>query len=151
MLDTNTKKVLNNINFTERYKNLSEKYQFDYKDSFESYDYNQVLKILSELGYAFKFDKKEKFFRLIETVAEDKFQFSISLKYGAMEFIWSAWKNTDLLVGGTWGIIKEQLNAQDNEKFKKPIFRNYYELKEILAEGLHIYEDFKREFGLIQS
>lgn len=77
------------------------------------------------------------------------FQFTISLKYGAMEFIWSAWKNTELLIGGTWGIIKEQLNGQENDKVKKPIFRSYNEIREILAEALLIYEDFKREFRVL--
>ncbi|WP_040949619.1 hypothetical protein [Gorillibacterium massiliense] len=146
MLEPNVKEVFKNIDFIKRYKGLSEKYQFDYKDSFENYDANLVLGILNQLGYSFRFDKKEKFFRLIEIVSEDKFQFTISLKYGALEFIWSAWKNTNLLIGGTWGIIKEQLDAQENDKIKKPIFRNYNELREILAEALLIYGDFKHEF-----
>ena len=148
-MEPNIQQVFMNIDFINRYRSLSERYQFDYKDSLERYDYNLVLEMLSGLGYSFRFDKKEKFFRWIETVSEDKFQFTISLKYGALEFIWSAWKSEELLIGDTWGMIKEQLDPQENDKIKKPIFRNYDELKEILAEALRIYEDFKRGFGTI--
>ncbi len=75
-----------------------------------------------------------------------KFQFVISLRYGAAELIWSVWKHAELTVGGSWGIIKKQLDGLENGQVRKPVFRNYAELKELLADVFFIYEDFKREY-----
>ncbi|KWX88144.1 hypothetical protein AMQ83_08655 [Paenibacillus riograndensis] len=137
--------IFKSINFIERYEFLSKKHQFDLKESFEGYDREVVLKLFNELGYEISFNKKENFFGMVEKTTEYELQFKISLKYVMGEFIWLAWKNSEQLVGGTWGIIKEQLDGKENDKIKKPIFRNYDDLKEILSEAFLMYEDFKNE------
>jgi hypothetical protein len=101
---------------------------------------------MSELGYKASFNKKEQFFKIIETQNHYKFQFVISLRYGAAELIWSVWKHSELTVGGSWGIIKKQLDGLENGQVRKPVFRNYEELKALLADVCLIYEDFKREY-----
>ncbi|MGG3504885.1 hypothetical protein ABES58_05305 [Paenibacillus lautus] len=146
MIDKHTEYAFVKIKFIERYKNLAAKYQFNISESFENYESNQVVKIMSELGYVSSFNKKEKFFKITETQNDYKFQFVISLKYGVAEFIWSVWENSELRIGGTWGILKEQLDGLENDKVRKPVFRNYEELKELLADAFLIYEDFKREY-----
>lgn len=146
MIDKHTEYAFVKIKFIERYKNLAANYQFNVSESFENYESNQVVKIISELGYESSFNKKEKFFKITETQNDYKFQFVISLKYGVSEFIWSVWEKSELRIGGTWGILKEQLDGLENDKVRKPIFRNYEELKEILADAFLIYEDFKREY-----
>ncbi|MWC31396.1 hypothetical protein [Paenibacillus sp. MMS18-CY102] len=83
---------------------------------------------------------------MTETQNNYKFQYVISLKYGVAEFIWSVWEKSELRIGGSWGILKEQLDGLENDKVRKPVFRNYEELKELLADAFLIYEDFKREF-----
>ena len=81
---------------------------------------------MNELGYKPSFNKKE--------------------RYGAAELIWSVWKHAELTVGGSWGIIKKQLDGLENGQVRKPVFRNYEELKALLADVFLIYEDFKREY-----
>lgn len=149
MLDKDIVLVLMNIKFIERYKEIAKKYLFNANESFENYDSDEVLSIINDLGYEVSFNKKEKFFKIIESYSPYRFQFNISLKYGATEFIWSVWKDSELKMGGTWGILKEQLDGLENDKVRKPIFRNYEELKEILADAFSIYEDFKRECSAI--
>ncbi|MEY9973226.1 hypothetical protein ABH966_003610 [Lysinibacillus sp. RC46] len=146
MLDKDTEHAFAKIKFIERYKSLAARYQFNVSESFENYESNRVINIINELGYEASFNKKEKFFKITEIHDEYKFQFNISLKYGVAEFIWSVWKNSELKMGGTWGILKEQLDGLENDKVRKPIFRNYEELKEILADAFLIYGDFKREY-----
>ncbi|WP_025694110.1 hypothetical protein [Paenibacillus durus] len=81
--------------------------------------------------------------------ASYKFQFNISLKYGLVEFIWAVWKNNDLQTGLPWGMLKQLLDGRDDEKVKKPVFRNYGDLKEILKDAFSMYDDFKRELVLV--
>ncbi|MFC9777512.1 hypothetical protein [Paenibacillus chitinolyticus] len=147
MLDKDIKSVLEKIKFIERYRDLSTNYQHNANESFENYDSDRAISIIKEFGYDASFNKKEKFFKIVETYGDNKFQFHISLKYGVSEFIWSAWKRSELKVGGTLGMLKEQLDGRENDKLRKPIFRNYEELKGILAEAFSIYEDFKRWYG----
>lgn len=148
-MDSRIVGILKSINFIERYEIISKKHQFDLKESFERYDHEVVLKLLNDLGYEFSFNKKENFFWMVEKSSEYELQFKISLKYGMGEFIWLAWKNTEQLIGGTWGIIKEQLDGKENDKIKKPIFRNYNDMKEILEEAFLLYEDFKHELKVL--
>lgn len=138
--------VFEKIKFIERYQQLSAKYNADAKESFENYESSQVITIMNELGYKASFNKKEQFFKIIETQNYYKFQFVISLRYGAAELIWSVWKHAELTVGGSWGIIKKQLDGLEDGQVRKPVFRNYEELKALLADVCFIYEDFKREY-----
>lgn len=146
MLDKASEHALVKINFIERYKNLSKQYHFDANESFENYETDIVVNIIQHLGYYCTFNKKEEFYKIIETIGDSKYQFKISLKYGAAEFLWSVWKCSELKIGGTWAILKEQLDGLEKDKVRRPIFRDYEDLKEILANAFAIYEDFKREY-----
>jgi hypothetical protein len=144
-LKPDIKIALENIDFIERYKNLSMKYAFDTNECFASYENSEVLNIFSELGYKVTFNKSENFFKVIEKTPLFKFQFNISLKYGLVELIWAVWKDKTYYGGNAWVMMKRLLEGND-ENLKDPRFRNYEDLKEILTEAFAIYEDFKREF-----
>ncbi|AEV68229.1 hypothetical protein [Acetivibrio clariflavus] len=148
-LKPDIKIALEKINFLERYKSLSTKYAFDTTECFKSYENSEVLNIFSELGYKATFNKSENFFKVVEKTPPYKFQFNISLKYGIAELIWAVWKDKIYYGGGVWIMMKKLLGDND-ENIKYPRFRNYTDLKEILAEAFAIYEDFKREFLAIQ-
>ncbi len=145
-LEPKLKDALEKINFISRFKELSQKYSFDLKQSFERYDYNECINIIKGFGYTSTFDRRENFFKIIEETPFYKFQFNIVLKYGATEFIWAIWKDKELVGGNNWGVLKTQLDGNHDDKVRLPIFRNYIDLEEILAEAFAIYEDFKREF-----
>lgn len=145
-LDFDVKMAIEKINFIERYRGLSSKYSFELNESFEHYDNNNVLDVFDRLGYKAIFNKKENFYKVVDELSWGKMQFNISLKYGVVELIWSIWKGEKLCAGGTWSMLKVQYDGVDDDKIRKPVFRNYIDLEEILAEAFAIYEDFKREF-----
>ncbi|MEK3917258.1 hypothetical protein [Paenibacillus sp. FSL H7-0331] len=134
-------------NFIERYRSLSSKYRFDSKDRLEKYGKSEALAIFNELGYDASFNTKESFFKIVDKFPPYRFQFHISLKYGAVELIWVVWKD-DLIQRsiGPWGLIKSYLDGNfDDDKIFLPRFRIYDDLRGILKEALNMYEDFKRE------
>ena len=57
MIDLEVKKVFEKINFIERYKSLSERFQFNLNESFDDFDQDVVLNIINELGYSANFNK----------------------------------------------------------------------------------------------
>ncbi len=149
-LDSLLRPVLRNINFEERYKNLSERYPFT-NESYEKYSNEEVLSIFESLGYKVKFDKRENFFGNKEKVKGYDFTFNISLKYGLTELIWSIRKNDKIMIlGGPWSVIIRLLNDGKKSNIKKPCFRNYEDLECILKESLSLYEDFKKEVLKLQ-
>lgn len=136
--------ILENIDFLNRYKQLRAHFP-NTDDGFEDYDNDEVLKIIQEIGYSAKYDRKEKFFGIKESIEEYVFTFNISCKFGLTELIWGLTKNNErLTLGGPWKLIGDLLLGDDCA-IKKPAFRNYEELKAILQEAFVIYEDFKRE------
>lgn len=139
------------MDFISKYRNLSAKYSFSSDESFEAYDNNEVLNLFAELGFKASFDKKEKFFKVVDEIDSCKFQFNISLKYGLVEFIWAVWKNNELQTGLPWGMLKQLLDDKDDDKINKPVFRNYNDLKEILDDAFAMYNEFKRELVLVYS
>jgi dsDNA-binding SOS-regulon protein len=54
---------------------------------------------------------------------------------------------------GHGGVLKYLLDGKDYEedRIRKPVFRNYDDLREILKEAFIMYEDFKREVLSIYS
>ena len=63
-IDGGLKKVLLEINFLGECKKLSGQYLYS-KDSFDNYSNDEVVKIISALGYPLKYNKKENFIALI--------------------------------------------------------------------------------------
>lgn len=143
-LHDSLKPILEKINFLSRYKKLQE--QFPYSDeSFEDYSNHEVLRIIESFGYQVKYNKKENFFLIKESLNGYDFCFNISCKYGILELIWDIVKEGQrLTLGGPWGLIGDLLIDGDCN-LKKPAFRNYDDLKEILHEAFSMYEDFKQE------
>ncbi len=137
------KPILEDINFLSRYKKLNQRFPLS-NEAFENYSNEEVLKIFDSLGYNFKYAKKEKFFGLKESINGFDFTFNISCKCGVLEFIWGLTKDGErFTMGGPWGLIGDLL-VHGNCSIKDPSFKSYAELKEILAEALMIYEDFKK-------
>ena len=136
--------VLEKINFLSRYRELRDKFPYT-DESFEDYSNDEVLKMIESFGYPVKFDRKENFFGIKETVDEFVFQFNICMKYGITELIWGLTKDGErLTLGGPWGLIGDLLIGDDCN-IQDPAFRNYDDLTEILEEAFSLYEDFKRE------
>jgi len=140
------RQILENVKFEDSYRNISEKYSVDRDETFENHSYEKVLLILKSLDYNFKYNKRERFYELNQSINDYEFTFNISLKYGLVEFIWALRKNKELItLGGPWAFIIRLLNHGKKTDIKKPSFKNYDDLESILKESLSIYEEFKSE------
>ena len=141
--------IFEKINLYERHSNISNQYRFE--ETFENYSNDEVIKIVKELGYTAKYRKKENFFQIIETTNKLKFYFHFSLKYGLVEVImyWEYKKNKDVWGGGDFAGLCKLIEISRGEEMegyiRKPCFRNYEDLKNILREYFLIYEDLKTE------
>ena len=145
------KTVLEKIEFVNRYKVLSEQFRgnpTDINDRLENYDIEKVNEIFTKLGYDVAFDNKEKFFKVgvVDNSPNYTIWFNIILEYGMTEFIWVVYHNNEVRLGSPWSVYSRLL-IEPSERIKKPVYRSYEELEEILKEAFLMYEDFK--FNLI--
>ena len=140
--------IYKKISFAERYEKLSVKFQFE-----ERLDYSKesVLDLIKKLGYTAKYVKKDNFFNIEEKKEIIKFYLNICLKYSNVELVIGATNIIEdkFLIGSVFGRICKEVNYYKginlDENIKKPKFRNYEDLEEILTEAFAIYEDFKTE------
>lgn len=137
-------RVLNNINFLERYLKLSSDFSFELKDSLKSFSNDKVIDLIKSLGYEVRFFKREDYFSIVENISTYRFQFNLVLKGGFVEFIWGIWANEKPLesLSGPWGLIAESIGFPG--PIRKPIFRDYTDLSLILKTSFEIYDDLKR-------
>ncbi|MCU5379015.1 hypothetical protein OCA08_17945 [Bacillus cereus] len=150
-LELEIKEVLEKIDFVERYKSLSEKFP-DRTNTFENYENEKVIVVFESLGYKARFMKKENFLIVGEVKNKDfyTFRFNISLKYGLVEFIWSARYNGEVRVRNSWDMFIKVL-SNGSDRLPAVCFHSYDELKEIMKIAFEMYEDFKRELIPIYS
>lgn len=142
---------LTKIDFIQRYKALSKLFP-DRENTFENYENEKVIAVFESLGYKARFMKKENFFIVGEVKNKDfyTFRFNISLKYGLVEFIWSARYNGEVRVRNSWDMFVKLL-SNGSERLPAVCFHSYDELKEIMKIAFETYEDFKRELIPIYS
>ncbi|MFJ1104636.1 hypothetical protein SNE23_23500 [Bacillus sp. RA(2023)] len=150
-LEPEIKEVLEKIDFIQRYKALSKQFP-DRENTFENYENEKVIAVFESLGYKAHFMKKENFFIVGEVKNKDfyTFRFNISLKYGLVEFIWSARYNGEVRVRNSWDMFVKVL-SNGSERLPAVCFHSYDELKEIMKIAFEMYEDFKRELIPIYS
>ncbi|MDA1635086.1 hypothetical protein PDK11_19715 [Bacillus cereus] len=150
-LEPEIKEVLEKIDFIQRYKALSKQFP-DRENTFENYENEKAIEVFESLGYKARFMKKENFFIVGEVKNKDfyTFRFNISLKYGLVEFIWSARYNGEARVGNSWDMFVKVL-SNGSERLPAVCFHSYDELKEIMKIAFEMYEDFKRELIPIYS
>ncbi|MGE1024887.1 hypothetical protein ACQGS6_13065 [Bacillus sp. GMs2/2] len=150
-LEPEIKEVLEKIDFIQRYKALSKQFP-DRENTFENYENEKAIEVFESLGYKALFMKKENFFIVGEVKNKDfyTFRFNISLKYGLVEFIWSARYNGEVRVGNSWDMFVKVL-SNGSERLPAVCFHSYDELKEIMKIAFEMYEDFKRELIPIYS
>ena len=146
-------KIYTNINYYDRYKKLSDQYNTE-EERLEKVDKKVVLKILKELGYSeAKYIATESFYQINQELQNHIFYFHTSLKYGVVELIFGVLKSDkekQELIGGTASkvckLIEINKSSLTEGYIKKPRFRTYKELKEILEKAFSLYEDLKKEF-----
>lgn len=137
--------IYNDISFCDRYKTLCSKHS--HNNMMNNAKKDDVLKILHSLGYnKAKYKSKGDYYEVenYETNAIKSGIYSginVTTKYGVVLFIISIVINEDGENGGPYDAICEKLEC--TEIPKPPRFENLAELREILADGLKMYEDVK--------
>ena len=146
MIDCHLKKVLEKIDFVERYLSLCTKHS-DRENNIKDKSLREIDELLNNINVSFSFDKKECFFKIKEKIVAYDFQFNIIPYTGALQFVWDIKVNKiRLKLGwGMWENIVEEIESIDFEIKPRPYYSNYEELEEILREAFAIYEDFKTE------
>jgi hypothetical protein len=142
--------VYKSIDFCNRYENISKNHS-QFEDRLKNYSNDEVIKLISELGYKSKYIKSDNFFKIQDKILNFKFYFHICLKHGIVELIIGAVnaENDEFITGSVFGrlyrLIKYAEGVVLEENITCPVFRHYDDLREILKEAFTIYEDFKRE------
>ncbi len=147
-LNPKVKEALIKIDFVKRYEELSHKYDSNRtpeKERLEYIDGEEIMEMISNLGYKPMFDSREKFYYIKkEYIDKYEFGFNIILRDGSADLVWVVKKENELLLGFPWGEYSRLL-IDINYKIKKPVFGTYEDIDEILKTGFQMYEDFKKE------
>ena len=144
--DNAMRDVLSSINLVERYQALCIPYAIGAKNSFENYDNQRVLEILSEVGYQnVKFWKSENFFRSTNKHGIYEFWYHIDTKYGMIDLMWYAIRDKKYYAGDRL-INLERFLFKPEKTYSMPVFRNYEELKDFLIIGHQLQEDITAAF-----
>ena len=144
--DNEMREILSSINFVERYQALCIPYAIGAKNSFENYDNQRVLEILSEVGYQnVKFWKSENFFRSTNKRGIYEFWYHIDTKYGMIDLMWYARRDKKYYAGDRLTNLENFL-FNPEKRHTRPVFRNYEELKDFLIIGHQLQEDITAAF-----
>ena len=144
--DNEMREILSSINFVERYQALCIPYAIGAKNSFENYDNQRVLEILSEVGYQnVKLWKSENFFRSTNKRGIYEFWYHIDTKYGMIDLMWYARRDKKYYAGDRLTNLENFL-FNPEKRHTRPVFRNYEELKDFLIIGHQLQEDITAAF-----
>lgn len=144
-LDKDVKIVLKNIDFINRYRELSDKHP-RINDAVDlKIDPVRMQSIICSLGYSSEFDKKESFFKILEDKDGFHFQFNIIIMYSTLQFVWRAFQGKQKidLAWGPWESIVEFVTLE--RYTRRPHYYSYSDVEEIVREGLLIFEDFMKQ------
>lgn len=134
--------VLREMNIVERYLSLAKNHQIPIKELFKKYDNQRVIEIIETLGYNAKYVKSENFFKIsFDDCMEARFQINLILKSGIVDIVFCTWWKDEVLTGVPMSLLVKEV-SEDEIETKKPLFRNYDELIEILREVFVLYEDY---------
>ena len=148
-LDTRVEQALIEINFVERYGNISKKYDRERTPKGQELDYfdgDFLMEIVELLGYKVRYDKRERFFYIdLEEIGHFRFGFHFALEYGRLELIWVAYEGDKVVLGSPWTKYPRLMIARDYI-IKQPIIYDYVDFRDVMKISFEMYEDFKQAF-----
>ncbi len=144
-LEGRVKKALVDIGFLEKYGAISQEYNPEHLNQEERLEYldgEEVMDIISRLGYKPAFDRKEKFYTVSEIERNGyEYKFNIILTAGMVDMVWVIKKNDELILGSPIGTFSKRIDSK-NPRIKKPVFGTYEELEIIINRLVKLYEEF---------
>ena len=148
-LDTRIKQALIDINFVERYGELSAYYSQKRTPKGQELDYfdgDFLMEIVELLGYKVQYDKRERFFHIkLEEIGHFRFGFHFALEYGRLELIWVVYEGDKVVLGSPWTRYPRLMIARDYI-IKQPIISDYVDFRDVMKIAFDMYEDFKQVF-----
>ncbi|RGC52334.1 hypothetical protein [Absiella sp. AM29-15] len=145
-LEPRIKQALLDMDFVGKYEKLYMRFNDDRAEMngrLENIDIDIVMKILNELGYEAKFDRKEKFFKIKEN-KHGKYTYGahIILDVGIVDMIWIVRENKKLILASPLAVYSRMLIDVDY-RTKSPVIGSYEDLKEILEIEFEMFDEFR--------
>lgn len=141
------KKALLDIDFVNKYEQISKRFSNERTSSNERlryFDGEIIIESITQNGYAVNFEPREKYFKLKEVQVEDyTISANIILDNGMVDLVWVV-KECDNLILGLPISEYSRLLVSPSYRIKKPIFGTYEDLDEIFERSFKIFEEFKQ-------
>ena len=148
-LDNRVEKALIEINFVERYENISKKYNRERTPKGQELDYfdgDFLMEIVELLGYKAQYDKRERFFHIdLEEIGHFRFGFHFAFESGRLELIWVVYEGDKVILGSPWTRYPRLMIVRDYI-IKQPIISDYVDFRDIMKIAFDMYEEFKQAF-----
>ncbi len=139
MDDKYVKLLKENTNIEEVYKQLAQKY-CDRKDMLEKTDSKQIKELIERNGYLCRYNKSERFYKVVLIDGAYKIGYNVLIKYGLVDFILFIFKDGKCIDGGPVGWMF--LNEDDRPRYPMSGFHTYEELEEILIPMFEVITSF---------
>jgi len=135
------------IGFVKRYNTLFHRFDLNLDEIMTRMDKKENLKVMSELGYKFKIFTPGQHYNYKEISDDVKLVLSCQISKGMVfPYIYIYIKNQKIDYQESLSFIYRHLINNMNAPANALLFRNYEDLKEIMASVIAIYEDLKKEF-----
>lgn len=143
LLQSNIEEILINMDFIEKYQVLSDKF----KESNEDYVFNDndVFDLFNTLGFSVEKYEGNQFFTNFEECNDFLYRFGFTIKFNIVEFdLTIISEKFKIKSGGSYGLLV-QLITDWKRTVSKPGFGNQTQLKELLGEGINLFNEIKKE------
>ena len=148
-LDTRIKQALKEINFVERYEELSAYYSQNRTPKGQELDYfdgDFLMEIVELLGYKVQYDKRERFFQIdLEEIGPFRFGFHFAFERGRLELIWVIYEGNKAIMGSPFASYAKWLISRDYI-ILDPVISDYVDFRDVMKIAFDMYEDFKQAF-----
>ena len=148
-LDTRVEQALHNIDFVEKYENISKKYNRERTPKGQELDYfdgDFLMEIVELLGYKVQYDKRERFFHIdLEEIGPFRFGFHFSFERGRLELIWVIYEGDKAIMGSPFASYAKWLISRDYI-ILDPVISDYVDFRDVMKIAFDMYEDFKQAF-----
>lgn len=148
-LDTRIKQALIDINFVERYGELSAYYSQKRTPKGQELDYfdgDFLMEIVELLGYKVQYDKRERFFHIkLEEIGHFRFGFHFAFERGRLELIWVIYEGNKAIMGSPFASYAKWLISRDYI-ILDPVISDYVDFRDVMKIAFDMYEDFKQAF-----
>jgi hypothetical protein len=129
------------INFIERFRGLSNKFQI--RDESFHIENEKIMSICKEFGFLIKYSKAKEFY-ITDKLNDFEFTFGFSIRFNSFDFGMSAKsENKNIFSSAPWHFFADLID--ENNKINRLQFRSYSDLETILKDAFNIYKDFKAE------